>query len=189
MAASLIVLLYLTLFHAARCFPSGAPSSQCESMMPNHGLQSQAAANSPYQVRVHKTYYTNDSKINVSIESSSDYIKGFLIQARQVGQTTAIGMFSALPGNTTFLSCDNSKGAVTHSARLNVTTLTFEWEAPKGLSGKISFYATVVKDFSTFWVQLQSPVITNKNGNGAGSNVVSMPFMFFMGLAVVLFQM
>jgi hypothetical protein len=49
------------------------------------------------------------------------------------------------------------QGAVTHSARLSVKTLNFEWEPPMSLSGNISFFATVVKDKATFWVKLQSP--------------------------------
>ncbi|XP_046852452.1 putative defense protein isoform X1 [Xenia sp. Carnegie-2017] len=156
MAVFVIVLICLTVFHGVKCRPNGAPSSQCVSMMPNHGAVSQTVA-SPYQVKVDKAYYMYGKKVNVSIESSNVSIKGFLIQARPVGQNSAIGMFSRLPGNTKFVSCGNNKGAVTHSARLNVRTLTFEWEPPKGISSNISFYATVVKDFSTFWVQIQSP--------------------------------
>ncbi|XP_046852451.1 putative defense protein 3 isoform X3 [Xenia sp. Carnegie-2017] len=161
MAVFVIVLICLTVFHGVKCRPDGAPSSQCVSMMPNHRAVSQTVA-SPYQVKVDKAYYMYGKKVHVSIESSNVSIKGFLIQARPVGQNSAIGMFSRLPGNTKFVSCGNNKGAVTHSTRLNLRTLTFEWEPPKGISDNISFYATVVKDFSTFWVQLQSPVITNK---------------------------
>ena len=49
------------------------------------------------------------------------------------------------------------QGALTHSTRLSVNTVTFEWEPPVSLSGNISFFATVVKDTATFWVKLQSP--------------------------------
>ncbi|XP_046854359.1 putative defense protein Hdd11 isoform X2 [Xenia sp. Carnegie-2017] len=134
MSVSVIIFLFLTLFHVARCHSDGAPDSQCVSMMPRHDVPSQTV-NSPYHVKVDKTFY-NDTKINVSIESLSEYIKGFLLQARQVGENTAIGMFSesSLPENTKFVNCGNSKSAVTHSARLNVRTLTFDWEPPKGLS-------------------------------------------------------
>ncbi|XP_046852453.1 putative defense protein isoform X2 [Xenia sp. Carnegie-2017] len=174
MAVFVIVLICLTVFHGVKCRPNGAPSSQCVSMMPNHGAVSQTVA-SPYQVKVDKAYYMYGKKVNVSIESSNVSIKGFLIQARPVGQNSAIGMFSRLPGNTKFVSCGNNKGAVTHSARLNVRTLTFEWEPPKGISSNISFYATVVKDFSTFWVQIQSPELHIKVKNPSTSNQTTSP--------------
>ena len=108
MFVSVVVLFCVPLFHVARCRPSGAPSSQCVSMMPNHGVLPQTVA-SPYQVKVNKTYYMYGKNVHVSIESSTEYIKGFLIQARSVGQNTAIGTFSSLPQNTKFVSCGNSE--------------------------------------------------------------------------------
>lgn len=109
MSVSVIVFLFSTLFHVARCHSDGAPDSQCLSMMPRHGVPSQTF-NSPYHVKVDKTIY-NDTKINVSIESLSEYIRGFLIQARQVDYNTAVGMFSesSQPENTKFVNCGNSK--------------------------------------------------------------------------------
>jgi hypothetical protein len=48
--------------------------------------------------------------VKVSIESSSDdMIKGYLIQARQVGANTAIGTFATLPTNGRYVNCGNSK--------------------------------------------------------------------------------
>ncbi|CAB4011827.1 Hypothetical predicted protein [Paramuricea clavata] len=65
-------------------------------------------------------------------------------------------MFASAPVDGKYLNCGNSKGALTHSTRLSVNTVTFEWEPPASLSGNISFFATVVKDTATFWVKLQS---------------------------------
>ena len=57
----------------------------------------------------------------------------------------------------TFIFFTYFQGAVTHSTRLAVQTVNFEWEPPSSASGNISFYATVVKDTATFWVKLMSP--------------------------------
>ena len=119
MAVFVIVLICLTVFHGAKCYPSGAPSSRCVSMMPNHSALSQTVA-SPYQVKVDKAYYMYGKKVHVSIQSSNVSIKGFLIQARPVGQNSAIGMFSRLPGNTKFVSCGNNKVITKNNLRLSL---------------------------------------------------------------------
>ena len=85
-----------------------SPSSQCESMTPNHGTVAQAGA-SPYEIKVNRSYYMPGENVRVSIESSSDNIKGYLIQARQVRGNSAIGMFAAGPVNGNYLNCGNSK--------------------------------------------------------------------------------
>ena len=97
-----------TLFHESLCHPSGAPTSQCESMAPSHGAVAQAGA-SPYEVKVKRPYYMPGENVTVSIESSGDNIKGYLIQARQVGVNLVIGMFAVDPVNGKHLNCGNSK--------------------------------------------------------------------------------
>jgi hypothetical protein len=52
---------------------------------------------SPYEMKVNRPYYMPGETVRVSIESSGDNIKGYLIQARQVGGNSATGMFSAAP--------------------------------------------------------------------------------------------
>ena len=49
--------------------------------------------------------------------------------------------------------------SATHSKQLNLTNATLEWIPPTDVSGlgNISFYATVVKDKTNFWVMLKSP--------------------------------
>ncbi|CAB3996300.1 Hypothetical predicted protein [Paramuricea clavata] len=96
------------LFHKSLCYPTGAPSSQCTSMTPSHGVVAQAGA-SPYEVKVNRSYYMPGETVRVSIESSGDNIKGYLIQARQVGGNSATGMFAAAPVNGKYVNCGNSK--------------------------------------------------------------------------------
>jgi hypothetical protein len=96
------------LFHKSQCHSNGAPASQCESMTPSHGAVAQAGA-SPYEVKVNWPYYMPGENVRVSIESSSDNIKGYLIQARQVGGNSATGLFSAAPVNGKHLNCSNIK--------------------------------------------------------------------------------
>ena len=151
----------IVIFHHSLCHPDGAPASTCENMTPSHGSPPQTSA-SPYKIKITKEYYMPGENVRVSIESSSDDIRGYFIQARQVGTNAAIGTFATLPANGKYVNCGNSKGAITHSARLAVKTINFEWVPPSTLSGNVVFYATVVKDFSTFWVNVQSPQLPKK---------------------------
>ncbi|XP_028401648.1 uncharacterized protein LOC114524692 [Dendronephthya gigantea] len=168
-------ILISTIFHKSLGYPSGAPSSKCGDMTPQHdGVSSQPAGTSPYSVKVEKPYYMPGENVRVSIESSSnDTIKGYLIQARQVGGNTAVGSFSSAPAGGKRLNCGNSEGAVTHDFRLNLKKVTFEWEPLKSLSGNISFFATVVKNKTMFWVKLESPELYKKDVPGASLTVQS----------------
>ena len=151
-----VIFFSVTVFDECQGHSDGAPVEQCEQMTPNHGSSPQTGA-SPYEIKVTKTYYVPGENVGVSIESSSDNIKGYLIQARSVGENSAIGTFAVIPANGEYVNCSNSKGAITHSDKLAVKTINFDWVPPSNLSGNVSFYATVVKDYSTFWVKLQSP--------------------------------
>ena len=97
-----------TVINECLSYPGGAPAGQCENMTPNHGSPAQTGA-SPYEIKVMKSYYTPGQNFSVYIESSSDNIKGFLIQARKVGENSAIGTFTGHPQNTSTLSCGNEK--------------------------------------------------------------------------------
>ena len=103
-----IIITWTSMFNKSQCHSSGAPTGQCENMTPNHGTNAQTGA-SPYEIKVKKPYYMPMENVKVSIESSSDNIKGYLIQARQVGANTVIGTFGTRPVNGQYLNCGNSK--------------------------------------------------------------------------------
>ena len=103
------VIISFALFEGGQCYRGGAPPSECEYMYPNHG-SSEQTGESPYEIKVKKSYYVPGENVAVSIESSpSDDIRGYLIQARQVGGNTAIGTFVALPTDGAYVNCGNSK--------------------------------------------------------------------------------
>ena len=110
--AIFIVFNTVTMFQTFQCYPGGAPTSQCTLMTPRHGVPAQNGT-SPYTVKTAKPYYMPGENVIISIESSSDDIKGYLIQARQVGANSATGMFGTLPANGKYVSCDNEKVEIT----------------------------------------------------------------------------
>ena len=108
--AVVIAILISTIFHVSLGYPSGAPTSRCGDMTPSHGANSQPAETSPYSVKVGKPYYMPGENVRVSIESSSnDTIKGYLIQARQVGENVSVGSFPSAPAGGKLLNCGNEK--------------------------------------------------------------------------------
>ena len=167
------VIITSMIFHRGFCHPNGAPISKCENMLPSHGSLPQTGR-SPYIIKVTKSYYMPGENVRVTIESSGDDIKGYLIQARQVGANAVIGTFATPPAKGKYLNCGNNQGAITHSDRLAVKTINFDWVPPSGLSGNVSFYATVVKDISTFWVKLQSPELYKREMVQTSSTSTSM---------------
>ena len=109
----IFLIVVTAVFHRGLCHPDGAPSSKCEDMEPSHGVPPQTRE-SPYEIKVMKSYYMPGRNVRVSIESYSDDIKGYLIQARQMGANVAIGTFSMSPANGKYLHCGNSKVRISY---------------------------------------------------------------------------
>lgn len=110
-AVTAAFIVFYTVLQTGQCLSNGAPSSACTSMTPNHGVSAQNGS-SPYIIKTEKLYYMPGENLRVSIESSSDDIKGYLIQARQVGTDSATGMFATLPLGGKYVSCDNEKVSI-----------------------------------------------------------------------------
>ena len=62
--AIVLVIFTSTMFHKSLCYPSGTPTSQCESMTPNHGAVAQGGE-SPYEMKVKRTYYMPGENVRV----------------------------------------------------------------------------------------------------------------------------
>ncbi|XP_035682760.1 cell wall protein DAN4-like [Branchiostoma floridae] len=84
---------------------------------------------------------------------------GFLIQARKVGTTEAVGSFSNHPTGTKRLNCSNGDSA-SHSDRTEKSDIELTWTPPseKG-EGPVQFVATVVLGQQLFWMNVTSDVI------------------------------
>lgn len=129
---------------------------------PNAHMGPPQSIPSPFNVTVNKSYYKAGEPVQVTI-SGADIFKGILVQAREVGKDAAIGTFSDnLPSGVRHLMCGNAKNTVTHREPLSLKTITLDWLPPSDITtmGKISFFATVVKDRMTFWVKLESPELS-----------------------------
>ena len=95
-------------YRLANARPNGAPIGTCITMAPSVAKHGAAAQNTmaPYVIQVDKTYYSQDGAVKVYIKvSGNTTIGGFLIEAREEGQTIPLGNFSKIPETTKHLDC------------------------------------------------------------------------------------
>ncbi|XP_020625344.1 uncharacterized protein LOC110062736 [Orbicella faveolata] len=99
-------------------FPSHAPITVCENLTPFHRtpnmqpISSQPPNTSPYSIHVSSENYTRDAMITVTVNGTKA-IKGFIIQARAVGDARPVGTFQGpLSADQTFLWCSGGEEQV-----------------------------------------------------------------------------
>eukprot|EP00095_Tigriopus_kingsejongensis_P006826 maker-scaffold82_size396747-snap-gene-1.24 protein:Tk06826 transcript:maker-scaffold82_size396747-snap-gene-1.24-mRNA-1 annotation:"plexin domain-containing protein 2" len=141
--------------------PNGAPNDVCENLIPGHGVTPQTTE-PPVRLVIGKNEASSGELIRIRLESSNnDYFKGFVIQARDTQQTEArIGTFTFARGNNGSIKhMDCSPGiqnSITHSNNGLKFELEAFWVVPTDFEGDVVFRYTIVKDFSTVWVGLES---------------------------------
>ncbi|KAJ6663237.1 hypothetical protein lerEdw1_010373 [Lerista edwardsae] len=148
---------------SCNAFPSGAPASACETMLPGHaGVQPQTTP-APYEFLVSTPSFLNGQPINVQILGSA--YRGLLLQARSFRSTTTLGLWKFPPNDTKFLQArtctGNPQGAITHAnTNLKTRQTTFTWLPPNsGCPPVITFVATVAQSHDVYWTNVRSKVI------------------------------
>ena len=104
--------------------------------------------------------------VELKPKTSGDKFKGFLLEARSVDVDDIIGTFKKL-GNknqTKYLQCSNKESkephsALTHADSTPKQSVKVKWTPPQDFSGKVKILATLVKDFKTYWVKLESETL------------------------------
>ncbi|XP_025111412.1 putative ferric-chelate reductase 1 isoform X1 [Pomacea canaliculata] len=142
-------------------YPSGAPENSCGNLTPSHGgSSSMNVANSPFTVTASKGTYSPGETITVTLKSaSSQTFSGFLVQARSSGSTNPLGTFGTASG-TRQLTCGSANSASTHSSGASKSSIQLTWTAPQTNAGTVTFWATFVQSYSTFYVGVQSSTLT-----------------------------
>ena len=96
--------------------------------------------------------------IELKPKTGGEKFKGFLIQARSVDGDDIIGTFEELSdkNHTKHLQCKEPQSALTHSDPTPKQSVKVKWTPPQDFAGKVKVLATMVKDFNTYWVKLES---------------------------------
>ncbi|KAH9515393.1 DOMON domain-containing protein frrs1L [Bulinus truncatus] len=130
-------------------------------MIPNHGPQPQTSA-APYQITFCPTWYNSSTPVSVTITANSNHdFDGFMVQALQnVSNITKYGTFTAT--SYTRSICLNK--VMVHNSGNGKKRLTFTWNPPTTAAGNLVFVGTFVESKNTFWTNVTSAVLTDKNG-------------------------
>ncbi|XP_031734519.1 putative ferric-chelate reductase 1 [Anarrhichthys ocellatus] len=109
------------------------------------------------------------------MENSSTEFQGFLLQARSrkgLALLWPVGKFTNISTTLfTALHCNNMENStVSQASGVKKKKVQLTWEAPSNSSyGDIYFSATLVQDYTTFWVQLNTSTLRLDSNSAAGS--------------------
>ncbi|XP_065561394.1 putative defense protein 3 isoform X2 [Artemia franciscana] len=160
-----------------RAFPNGVPSLACNSMVPGHGLRPQSNENSQIVFEaepnlVHAPLRKDEPMENrkkngphvvtLTLRSTDGVpFKGFFVQAQSENVDGSFGQFLIHQGPGHYGNCGNGKRtSVTHADNNRKEKILLKWISPSNFTGEVKFKATVVRDFSHFWVDLPSNPVT-----------------------------
>ncbi|XP_025420155.1 putative ferric-chelate reductase 1 homolog [Sipha flava] len=166
---ALAVLCFLQATHG---YESGAPELTCRTMIPGHGEAAQTSVPN-YRIATSENVTSSRTRVTLTAPKVNDYFIGFLIEARVPGSNEdAVGSFVQVPQDSLTLDCNQvPSSGVTHSSNTKKKSVEFDWEAPDNFNGQVHFVATVIKDYATFWVGINSNPIQVK-GSKDGSSAI-----------------
>lgn len=103
------------------CYGRGAPRSVCQRLVPGHGVDQQYGP-SPYRIQVNNMD-SRDGSVHITISAPSDYLRGFILQARLYRDPSQIvnGMFIGDESETQTLDCGSHAVSFTHYTTLYIS--------------------------------------------------------------------
>ncbi|TKS80417.1 ADAMTS-like protein 2 [Collichthys lucidus] len=162
------------------CFPNGSVAFSCGNMMPVHPPFSPSTSSPPFTLSPSSATYRPGGVISVTVEvvkNSSTEFQGFLLQARSRKEHAVmwpVGKFINLDTTLfTVLHCNNMENsAVSQASGAKRKKIQLTWEAPSNSNhGDIYFSATLVQNYRTFWVQLNSSTLELNSGRHSADGV------------------
>ncbi|CAH3172489.1 unnamed protein product [Porites evermanni] len=162
-------------------YSSGPPLSKCETVLPVHDENKPQSGASPYSISVSNSSYTTGGNLTVTIKGSgSKKFKGFILQARGSDSSVAwpIGEFTEIPADGACRVCFLFQSTAAHKnpSKTEWSSLQFTWTAPAQSAGNITFIATIVEKFDTFWRKIESSVVTGPPAENVTRGEASQSF-------------
>lgn len=164
-------LVLIALIGGCRGYGTGAPTSVCDSMLPNHGIDSQDSE-PPYALGISKAKEKDGDVVVVTIIApEGDSFEGFFLQSRLASDKKQIlqGRFT-VPELTRTADCAGGKqNALTHMSTEKKQNLTSVWTPPPFFEGQVIFRSTVARTFDVFWPNIETVPIYVKGPTSATS--------------------
>jgi hemin uptake protein HemP len=109
----------------------GAPTSVCNTMQPNHSLNTPQTTPSPVRILLSKSFIKPNETITIRVEGINPTFTflGFMIQTREVALAgRPMGTFH--PGTNYYIMDCGDRASATHSFDDRITFREFTWTAP-----------------------------------------------------------
>ncbi|XP_071816734.1 uncharacterized protein [Apostichopus japonicus] len=181
LTAALIITCYLSIHGLVLAYSSGAGVQACETLMPLHFGATPQTTFSPYRITAHSNRYSPNNLVLVTLSQNPNpnaptatTFRGILLQARADGSSSAVGSWLIQPDSeySHRVGCPEPSsplGSLTHNSGSDKSVLQpieFDWIAPQNNVGSIRFFATVVQELNTFWVELTSSEVLTYFNSG-----------------------
>ncbi|XP_069842360.1 putative defense protein 3 [Dendropsophus ebraccatus] len=177
-----VLLVLMTCTTMSFSYPTGAPISACQTMMPGHvGVYPQPNP-APYIMKINSSFYQSGKAIQVQIMGPP--YRGILLEARTYSKTTLYGTWFPPPNNTKILPCPgNLVGAITHSnTNLKDETTTYIWMPPDSDCPNVLYIiATVAEAYNIYWLGVRSALISKDPATTCRSNGIAGQSNLFGG--------
>ncbi|CAF4179558.1 unnamed protein product [Rotaria sp. Silwood2] len=131
-SVSLFILLVIECARIVQCYPNGAPSSTCGSMMPSHETNSMSCQ-SNYVIEATKYQYNSDDSIQITVRgtTSSDRFKGILLVAKGQSSQNILGSWSSIDSSVYVVFCDGtSSNGITQASSTTKSQIQATWTSP-----------------------------------------------------------
>lgn len=138
----LCIVLKLQLSSKVTAFSSGAGSSACETLTPQHGSNEPQITEAPFVFNLSTQNVGQGETMTISIEAENSFgFRGFMIQARTLTEAPeVIGQFEFIEGSRSVSCADLPPNSVaTHSSSALKIKLQLTWQAPINFVGIINF--------------------------------------------------
>jgi hypothetical protein len=126
-----IVFFVVAIAALTSSYPTGAPPSACENLIPRHGNHQPQTSAPPVRIVFSQDKIRPGQTIEVKVEGiESDYaFKGFVIQARNVETNKLVGTMEPEDGNSHVLDCNGSTSVTQSNIELK-NLVSVKWTAP-----------------------------------------------------------
>ena len=165
------LVMILSAVMMASAYPKGPPKSVCKDGMPYHVKDGKPVppqnTTSPFVITVNSTVIRPGDTIRVKVHSNQgEMFRGLFLQVHPIPNSAddqvkyeAAGLFDRKLKNVKITSCRTLMDTIAHKHAFMKIEAIFDWRAPLILKRNVVVRATILKNFDTYWHDVQSSTI------------------------------